>query len=153
MSSLLQTYLPTYLPTYISSPKCFVATPKHKNQPDTTFYNTMYYITYYQTSSMPKCLFWIMRAYLIYYILKSMWMDSCCILYLILYRVFKKKYQLLFCLFCGFRNILKTGSVHFSTAQPFQNPNITIFLACGAAPTYALFVRALHYIWVCVEKI
>ena len=31
LKTYLQTYLPTYIQTYISSPKCFVATPKHKN--------------------------------------------------------------------------------------------------------------------------
>ena len=41
---------------------------------------------------------------------------------------FKKKYPLLFCSFLSFQNILKSGSVHFSTAQPLQNPKITIFL-------------------------
>ena len=34
------------------------------------------------------------------------------------YRVFKKKYLLLFCSFLGFQNILKGVFVHFSTAQP-----------------------------------
>ena len=36
----LPTYLPTYRPTYISSPICFVATPKHKKTvPGPSFHN------------------------------------------------------------------------------------------------------------------
>ena len=38
----------------------------------------------------------------------------------------KKNYLLLFCSLQGFQKILKVGSVHFSTAQPVQNPVITI---------------------------
>ena len=41
---------------------------------------------------------------------------------------FKKKYRLLFCSFLGFQNIFKTASVHFSTAQPLQNPKIAVYL-------------------------
>ena len=37
----------------------------------------------------------------------------------------KKKYRLLFCSFLGFQNILKKGSVHFSTAQPLQNQEMS----------------------------
>ena len=41
---------------------------------------------------------------------------------------FNKKYPLLFTQFLGFQNILKCGSVHFSTAQPLHNPKMTISL-------------------------
>ena len=49
----------------------------------------------------------------------AQWYDTGC---------FKKKYQLLFCSFLGFQNILKSGSVHVSIAQSLHNPKITIFL-------------------------
>ena len=44
------------------------------------------------------------------------------------YRVFQKKYPLLFSSFLGFQNIFKSSSVHFLTAQPLQNPKIVVYL-------------------------
>ena len=40
----------------------------------------------------------------------------------------KKKYPLLLCSFLGFQNILKSSSVHLSTAQLVENPKVLRFI-------------------------
>ena len=57
-----------------------------------------------------------------------------------------KNYRLLFCLFLDFWNILKTGSVHFSTAQSLQNPKIIFILGLKLEK---LLTKMLweYYIW------